>query len=268
MFRVVLGLRSVLSLLCVALLFVVGSLVLRLGVLPAYWLRPHRRFHLVSRYMKWMSRWILRFLSLGGARFRRSGLLPTAEPVVVVANHQGLIDILQITLLAEPFVPAFVTRRRYQRFVPLVSESLRLLGAPVVDPGRDPHAALEAIREGARTLPHGIMIFPEGHRSRDGEIRPFRRSGLEAILEARPAPVYLVVGDGLWKAGRLLEMLFAVHRIDAATEAFGPFEPPDDPAAVPAFITGLRERMVERLRDMRSRRAVGGSPAGLPATDP
>src|SRR6266571_1287512 len=255
------GLRSVVSLLCVAGLFMTGSLVLRLGVLPRYWLHPERRFRLVSVYMKWMARWIFNFLALGGARVRRSGSVPTESPVVIVANHQSLLDILQVTLLADPFVPAFVTRKRYARFVPLVSESMRMLGCPLVDPRADPKGALEALREGARRLPHGILIFPEGHRSRDGEIQPFRRAGLLALLAERPLPVYLAVGDGLFKAGRFLDLLFRVPEIDACTEAFGPFDPPVDPAELPRFISSLRELMVERLRAMRGSRGESRDPA-------
>ena len=105
------------------------------------------------------------------------GRVPTAEPVLIVANHQSLTDILQITLMSTPGVPAFVARRRYERFVPLVSASVRMLGCPIVDPKRDPEGSVEAIRRGARELPHGLIIFPEGHRSRDGEVLPFRAAG-------------------------------------------------------------------------------------------
>ena len=185
--------------------------------------------------------------------------------MLVVANHQSLIDICQITLMSDPFVPAFVSRTRYARFVPLVSESLRMLGAPLVDPERDPRAARDAVRVGARTLPHGIMIFPEGHRSRDGEIQRFRRAGLEAILAERRWPVYLAVGDGAWKAAKFADMLFGMHKIDAYTEAFGPFEPPEDPAEIPKFIRMLRETMIERLHAIRARRAEGRSAAAAPA---
>lgn len=258
------GLRSLAALLCVGGLFLLGSLRLRLWVLPRYWVHPERRFALVSVYMKWMSRWIIRLLSLGGARFRRSGTLPTHGPVAIVANHQGLLDICQITLMAEPFVPAFVARRRYERFVPLVSASIRMLGCPIVDPRSDPRGAIEAVRAGARELPHGILIFPEGHRSRTGEILPFRRAGLEALLTERRVPVYLVVGDGLWKAGKFLDMLFGAHKLDARTEAFGPFEPPADPEQLPAFINMLRERMMERLEAMRASRAEERAGAGEP----
>ena len=94
------GLRSVLSVLCIGALFLLGSLRFRLFVLPRFWLQPARRFELISAFMKWMCRWIVRLLALGGARLRRFGTLPTHSPVVIVANHQGLHDIVQITTIA------------------------------------------------------------------------------------------------------------------------------------------------------------------------
>jgi 1-acyl-sn-glycerol-3-phosphate acyltransferase len=246
------GLRSLLAVLAVGLLFVLGSLVLRLYVVPAAWLRPQRRPVLISRYMKWMARNIFRLLELGGARIRRSGRLPTESPVVIVANHQSLLDILQVTLLSDPFVPAFVTRTRYGRFVPLVSTSVRMLGSPLIDPRRDPRGALEAIKTTARNLRHGILIFPEGHRTRDGELRPFRSAGLEAILEDKPTPVYLVVNEGTWEVRRLADTLFNLPLVDARSEVMGPFEPPASGEKVAPFLDRMREEIAKRLREMRT----------------
>ena len=252
MLSVIRGARSLFSVLLVGLLFLVSSPPLRLVVLPGAWLFPRHRFLLVTLFMKWMSAGILGLLRLGGAHARRRGALPTASPIVVVANHQSLLDICQITLLAQPRVPAFVTRRRYARFVPLVSASIRLLGSPIVDPKRDPLGAVEAVRRGARELPHGIVIFPEGHRSRDGAIRPFRTAGLETALRERRLPVYLVLNEGVWRVRRLADLLFRVHLIDAVSEVAGPFEPPADDARLPEFIDGLRRRLVERLAEVRA----------------
>jgi 1-acyl-sn-glycerol-3-phosphate acyltransferase len=246
------GLRSLLGVLAVGLLFVLGSLVLRLYVVPAAWLRPERRPALISRYMKWMARNIFRLLELGGARIRRSGRIPTENPVVIVSNHQSLLDILQVTLLADPFVPAFVTRTRYGRFVPLVSTSVRMLGSPLIDPRKDPRGALEIIRTTARSLPHGILIFPEGHRTRDGELRPFRSSGLQAILEDKPTPVYLVVNEGTWQVRRLADTLFNLPLVDARSEVMGPFEPPASGEKVAAFLDRMRDEIAARLREMRA----------------
>lgn len=245
------GARSFVALLLVGGLFALGSVVLRLVVIPGAWLFPGQRLRLVTAFMRGICHLFVGLLSLGGARFRRTGALPTAEPIVVVANHQSLLDIVQVTLLARPRVPAFVARRRYARFVPLVSACIRLLGCPIVDPKRDPAGALEAVRRGARELPHGLLIFPEGHRSLDGEIRPFRPAGLEAILGERPAPVYLVVNDGAYRVRKLGDLIFRAHLIDARAEVFGPFEPPREPADVPAFVSRLRDALVTRLAELR-----------------
>ncbi len=223
------GARSLFSILLMGGLFVLGSLVLRLLLLPGVWLFPDTRFLLVSRYMKWMATWIIRLLALGGARFRRTGTIPTAEPVLIVANHQSLLEILQVPLVTGPRVPAFVTRRRYARFIPLVSASIRLLNCPIVDPKRDPAGAVEAVRRGARELPHGLLIFPEGHRSRTGELLPFRTSGFVAILTERPQPVYLLLNDGAFRVRRFVDLIFRVHLIDLVSEVMGPFSPPPEP---------------------------------------
>jgi 1-acyl-sn-glycerol-3-phosphate acyltransferase len=245
------GVRSLVSVLLVGLWFAVGSIALRLVVVPGCWLFPSRQQLLVSTYMKAISRGILGLLTLGGARFRRVGRLPTASPMLAVANHQSLLDIPQVTLLSTPRVPAFVTRKRYARFVPLVSQSVRLLESPIVDPRRDPRGAVAEIRRGARELRHGMLIFAEGHRTKDGTIRPFRAAGVQAILQERQLPVYLVLNEGAWRVARLSDLLFRVHLIDAVCEVIGPFEPPRDSAEVPRFVEELRARLVRRLAEIR-----------------
>ncbi len=251
------SLRSFVSVLLVGSYFVLGSLVLRLLVVPGCWVLPRRRPLFTSVYMKAMAAGIFALLTLGGARFRRVGRLPTAEPVLIIANHQSLLEILQIALLARPRVPAYVTRRRYARFVPLVSQTMRLLGCPIVDPRHDPRGAVEAVRRGARELRHGLVVFAEGHRSRDGAIRPFRAAGVQAVLEERRMPVFLVLNEGSWRVRRFVDLLVRVHLIDALCEVVGRFDPPEDPTGVPAFVEDLRDRLVRRLAEVRS-----ASPAG------
>jgi 1-acyl-sn-glycerol-3-phosphate acyltransferase len=211
-----------------------------------------RRRALVSWYMRFVVRGILFFFRLGGARFSWTGRLPTREPCLIVANHQSQIDILIATMLGDPYVAAFVPRARYTHwYVPLVAPSIWLLECPVVDPRRDAKGSVEAMRRAALDNRHGILIFPEGHRSLDGELRPFRSAGTVACLEARRVPVYLMVTDGYWKGRRLVDFLANVPLLDGHTEVLGPFEPPADDAALPDFVEGLRQRIAQRLAERR-----------------
>jgi 1-acyl-sn-glycerol-3-phosphate acyltransferase len=164
-------------------------------------------------------------------------------------NHQSLLDIPTAVLMAQPYIPRFIARARYGSWVPAVSLCMRLLGCPIIEP-ENRKASLRALREAARAQPHGILVFPEGHRTRDGEIQAFHTAGLEIMLRERPLPVYVLVTDGFWKGRRFVDFLFNIDRIDGRTEVMGPFHPPAD-REYAAFLQGLRDEMVERLRQLR-----------------
>lgn len=246
--------RSILSLVLVMLWFVVGAVALYPFVLPAgALLRPWRR-RIVSVYMKIMCGGILALFRIGGARFERRGRIPTREPCVILMNHQSLLDIVTTTLMGDPFVPAFVPRQRYARwYIPLVGASIWLLECPVVDPKRDAKGAVQAMRRAGLEQNHGILIFPEGHRSLDGRVQPFRAAGTRAILAARSLPVYAVATDGFWFGRRFLDFVLNVPRIHGETEVIGAFDPPASEDEIPAFIERMRCLIAERLEDMRRR---------------
>lgn len=247
------GIRSAFAVMLVVLYLVVyGPLALYLWLLPASWLRPARQRRYLSRYMKMMAGGLLHLLRLGGARFDRRGTIDTSRPVLIVMNHQSLVDILSATMMSAPHVPGFVTRSRYARFIPAVSPCVRMLGGPVVDPRRDPRGALAAVREAAPRQKYGLILFPEGHRSRDGALQPFKSGGAQATLEAHPMPVQLVVTDGGWIARRFVDFVFNIHQLRVRTDALECHDPPASAEDVPAFLQRLRARMEEHLARMRA----------------
>lgn len=252
--------RSLFSVVLVALFFAFpGTPVFYLACQPLVWLQPERRRFHVSWFMKMMSWGILASFRLGGARFERAGRIPTGDGgSLVIMNHQSQLDIPTATLMGDPFVPTFVPRALYARGIPLISPSIHLLDCPVVDPRRDPKAAVEALRACAKRERHGLLIYPEGHRSTDGELRPFRAAGLRAILETRRMPVYLVVTDGFWAGRRFSDFLANVPRLRGRTEVLGPFEAPERAEEIDAAVECWRQTMLEHLAAMRQREAVRG----------
>jgi 1-acyl-sn-glycerol-3-phosphate acyltransferase len=232
-----------------------GGVYQRLVVYPLVYLLPRRQIALTSRYFRGMSHGILFCIRMGGATLRRSGTVSTASPVLVLMNHQSLLDIPTLGLMSTPLVPWFVTRKRYHYGVPAVSPCLRLMGCPVIDP-RDRRGSLRTMKEAARVLGHGMLIFAEGHRTLDGEIQPFETAGVLTVLRERRLPVYLVVTDGFWSARRLVDFVFGIGKIRGETEVLGLFEPPADTDALPGFVNGLRETMIAHLAQMRRRRSA------------
>jgi len=249
------SLRSCLAVLALMSWMVLGGLYQRLVIYPAVYMRPSRRRALTSQYFRGMSRGILLCLRIGGATFRRSGTVPTTSPVLVLMNHQSLLDIPTAGLMSSPFVPWFVTRKRYHYGVPAVSPCLRLMGCPVIDP-REARRSLRTMRQAARALEHGMLIFAEGHRTRDGEVQAFQSAGVLTVLRERRLPVYLVVTDGFWSARRLVDFVLGIGKIRGETEVLGRFEPPADTDALPAFVEDLRKTMIAHLALMRCRRSA------------
>jgi 1-acyl-sn-glycerol-3-phosphate acyltransferase len=252
--RVLAQLRSLLGVGSLVVWLLVGELWERFWVWPAMRLRPGRADAILARYMKGMSRGIFAIIRAAGGRALRSGTVPTSAPAIIIMNHQSLLDIPTATLMAEPYVCRFIARARYGRFVPSVSLCMRLLGCPLIEPSNR-KASLRALREAAREQPHGLLVFPEGHRTRDGEIQAFHAAGLDIMLRERPLPVYLLVTDGFWTCAKFKDFLLNIDRIDGRTEVLGPFMLPEG-GDVGAFIERMRQEMVDRLRRMREDKGV------------
>lgn len=249
-------LRGALSFSAVLLWFALNAPLIYLVLLPLGLLWRSKRRSIVSIFMRHMSRGILFLFRLGGASFAWRGALPTDRASLILMNHQSQIDILVATLMGRPYAPVFVPRTRYTHwYVPVVAPTLYLLEPPVVDPKRDPKGAVNAMRRAALAGDRALLVFPEGHRSLDGELRPFKAAGTIAVLQARRMPVYLVVTDGCWAGRRFLDFLGNVPKLRGETEVLGPFEPPADDASLPAFLEECRGRIAAQLRDMRRRRA-------------
>ncbi len=229
----------------------VGVCSILLVSIPARWVGRERRLSWVSTWARVHSRIVLFLLRLGGARFTRRGSVCTDRPGLIVMNHQSVLDIPTIMLMAGPVFAGFVTRARYAH-VPAIATGLWLADCPVIDPRQDREGAIATLRKAVQA-DRTLLIFPEGHRTPDGTLQPFRIAGLLAMLEARRVPVWVVVTDGFHTGRRVLDLL-DLWRIDGITEVVGAFEPPADTADLPAFIDELHTRMAAHIAELRLRR--------------
>ncbi len=127
--------------------------------------------------------------------------VPATGPVLLVANHSSLLD--------PPFIAGVIRRpvsflAKAELFrIPLFGRLIRALNAhPVRREGGDP----AALRAALRVLGRGgaLLLFPEGTRGREGELRPGKPgAGMLALLSgAAVVPVYVGGSGQSWPRGR------------------------------------------------------------------
>jgi 1-acyl-sn-glycerol-3-phosphate acyltransferase len=236
------------------------GLVQRVVIWPLALLLPKRRRAIVGAWFRLVAHSTLGLARhLGGVALDMEGALPPAA-FVVVMNHQSLLDIpIAYALVSRPY-PVIPTRAYYARGIPGVSLLLRMAGHPLVrqttESRREDVLAIGRAAEAVYRGDQSILIYPEGHRSRDGEIGPFMRAGLRAILSRAQRPVYAIVVDGLWQSRTTAEALVRFSDSQACVRVLGPFPAPAADQ-VDAFIDETRERMITKLREMRAQ----GSPS-------
>jgi 1-acyl-sn-glycerol-3-phosphate acyltransferase len=129
--------------------------------------------------------------------------IPRDGPVIITPNHQTYADPPLVTIPVRRPVYYMAWSRLFE--VPGLSWMIRRLRAfPVRIESQDPRAA----REARRLLDAGeaLMIFPEGGRSLDGSVQPFK-PGAFRLAVALGVPVLPVTIDGgtrSWPPGRAL----------------------------------------------------------------
>ena len=149
--------------------------------------------------------WARLILLTTGVRVRVEGLERLAHDgaYVFVSNHQSIYDI-PILFWALPYQLRIIAKASLGRF-PVLGWHLRYTG----------HLLVERERAGAATLAQvgalmadgqSLIVFPEGTRSRDGRVGPFKRGlFLMAIDAGLPVvPVSVAGSRHVMRKGRLM----------------------------------------------------------------
>ena len=153
--------------------------------------------------------WINRSLLLNGSfvRYdkRNTTPLPRDRPIIVVSNHQSMFDIPAISWLIRKNHPKYVAKKSLEYGIPSISYNIRHGGSVTID-RKDARQALKALEDFGKYVQennYAACIFPEGTRSKDGKLRPFKGLGLMKLLKTIPnALVVPMAVQGFWHIER------------------------------------------------------------------
>lgn len=145
----------------------------------------------VSKYaVLWWSRLYFRLRIEGAER------LPATGPVLIVANHSSYLDPPMIGISARRWV-AFLAQAGLAKFAP-ARWWLAQCGVTLIDRSAPSKDAMRLVADCLRAG-EVVGIFPEGTRSADGTVAPFR-TGVEFLVRRSGAPVLPVGIDGAHRA--------------------------------------------------------------------
>ena len=127
--------------------------------------------------------WVSWLLRTNGIHLNLEGIenLEQDQSYILVSNHASILDILGI-ISAAPFSMRFIAKKSLIWF-PIFGWFLCAAGHILIDRERAT-SAFKSLKEASALLKRGtsIIVFPEGTRSPDGEVKEFKRG---AFLLAR-----------------------------------------------------------------------------------
>jgi 1-acyl-sn-glycerol-3-phosphate acyltransferase len=137
-------------------------------------------------------------LQTNGVSLTVQGLenLEKSHSYILISNHASLLDIPGI-ISAFPFPVRFIAKKSLA-WIPILGWSLPLSGHILIDRESAP-SALKSLQKAASLLQSGtsIVVFPEGTRSPDGQVKEFKGGAFLLALKSR-APIVPVSISGTY----------------------------------------------------------------------
>ncbi len=135
--------------------------------------------------------WMLAFLGGWIHVEGRENIPPKEEGVIFAPNHNSITDVPLFYYAVRRF-PSMMAKAELFKF-PLVHGMLLSLGCIKIG-RKSAHGVVEAIRSSIKRIEEGgsLVIFPEGTRSKTGEIAPFK-SGAFKVAERTGCRIVPVV---------------------------------------------------------------------------
>ncbi len=114
--------------------------------------------------------------------------LPVGRPMIFLANHQSTYDIPPMIWYLHRYHAKFISKIELAEGIPSVSYNLRVGGGANIDRKDARQSITELVKLGQRMKENNwsAMIFPEGTRSKDGQVKTFQGGGIGALLKKCP----------------------------------------------------------------------------------
>jgi len=177
--------------------------------------------------------------------------LPIGRPIIFLANHQSMFDIPPLIYYLRKYHAKFISKIELTKGIPSISFNLKYGGGANIDRKDSRQSVTEIIKLANRMKENkwSTVIFPEGTRSKDGQVRSFQVGGIATILKKCPEALIVPIAiNNTWKITQY--GYYPLNTFERMTwEVLEPIEPNSKP------YEDLVKEAEDRIKD-----ALGQSP--------
>lgn len=127
-------------------------------------------------------------LMLNSVTFIDNKSLPLGEPIIFVANHQSTFEIPGLIYFLRRFHGKFISKKELASGIPSISFNLKYGGAANIDRNDPKQSVAEILKlaNNMKTRNWSAFIFPEGTRTKNGQMKAFHVGGIATLLKKNP----------------------------------------------------------------------------------
>ncbi|MDX1708108.1 MAG: lysophospholipid acyltransferase family protein [Desulfobacterales bacterium] len=213
--------------------FVLGIVVIVLS----FFVKTGNPLHRIARF------WGRSILVVSGIKVKVEGIsnIDTQRPYIYMPNHQSNFD---IPVLLGHLTVQFRWLAKMELFkIPIFGHAMRKAGYISID-RNNRKSAIKSLQVAAEKIKNGVsvLIFPEGTRSRDGHIQPFKKGGFVMAIDAGVPIVPVVI------CGTRAIMTKGKFRVNPGQIRLRLFEPID----TSTYTRESKETLMARVRSVIS----------------
>lgn len=196
-----------------------------------------------------------------GLKFKIEYNIPYAklpERFILVTNHQSLADIATLVCAFPQHNLKYAAKKELKWGIPSVSVGLRLGNHAFVNRKGSFSETEHSIKKllnapGPRICP---VIFPEGTRSRSGELGRFHTAGLRLLLANSNLPIVTAVIDGGYKIQKFKDFFTKLYGLEYRIKVLDIHPNVVSKAALQELLVKIKSDMENQLKAWRKKSSV------------
>lgn len=216
------GSTSVINIMLITYLWVLGfciGMICTIPVLGMYHLvRLTFKNHIADRFAYYFTRfWARSIISTSGSKVTVIDIvnLATEKNICYISNHQSLFDIpVLMGWLGRPV--GFIAKKELEK-IPVLNGWIKAIHSAFIDRS-SARKAIDSLNQAAEEikLGHAIVIFPEGSRSKNGQINEFKTGSLRLAFNSNAIiqPITIIGTRMIFEANRKIrssKLIIKIH---------------------------------------------------------